>query len=180
MTALQSADLAFVRPSKRALDEAINQSTVEAEEKGYVHVALVVHEQGQLTVIEATVDSGAVERPLTSFLQDHEGLVDFYRLKDGPRNPTAIVKRARQFIGQPYNHGFFENGPGLYCSQLVTRAFSDEQVFKEEPLQFGPNGTILPHWLDYYRKLQRAIPIKELGSSPNSLLRSHSLIALHV
>ncbi|MBS9336161.1 YiiX/YebB-like N1pC/P60 family cysteine hydrolase [Fructobacillus papyrifericola] len=173
---LQNADLAFVRPSEDALDEAINRSTQAKLKKGYVHVALIALDQGAgPSVIEATGEHGVIERPLADFLAEHGSLVDFYRAKKALKDSATIVERARNEIGQPYNHGFFEKGPGFYCSQLVSHAFKKEGLFSDEPLSFGPEGTILPHWQQYYEELGRAIPIHDLGSSPNSLLAKDQL-----
>lgn len=42
-------------------------------------------------------------------------------------------------------------------------------------MSFGPKGSILPEWHDYYRKLGMSIPNQELGTSPNMLIKQGSI-----
>lgn len=176
MTELKNADLAFVLPKTATLDQAISTSTLSNSDNSYVHVAIIERtKENKYFIIEATGKHGVIRRPLENFIDEHQTRTHFYRAIHPLKNASKIIKRAKLEIGKPYNHGFFQNGPGYYCSQLVIEAYKDEKIFKETPLSFGPDGTILPHWIEYYKKMGQAVPTDQLGSSPNSLIESHQL-----
>lgn len=176
MTHYQNADLLFVLAGEDAPGQAIAASRDSLLQARYTHVAIVeLTEKQKPYVIEASSQTGVSRRPLRNFSQEHAGHVHVFRSKKALRNPNLIISLAKSQLGQPYNHGFFEKGPGFYCSQLVTYAFQNESLFHEEKLQFGPNGSILPHWIDYYKNIKKPIPVHDYGSSPNGLIASNNL-----
>ncbi|MFC4760367.1 YiiX/YebB-like N1pC/P60 family cysteine hydrolase [Fructobacillus durionis] len=176
MTELQNADLAFVLPKKEQLDQAISDSTLSDSDSSYVHVALIEKtKENHFFIIESTGKRGVIRRPLQDFINEHQNHLHFYRTINPLKDVKNIIQRAKAHLGEPYNHGFFQEGPGYYCSQLVIEAYKDENIFCETPLSFGPNGTILLHWVQYYQELGKKVPINQVGSSPNSLIASHQL-----
>ncbi|CAK1225125.1 NlpC/P60 family (YycO) [Fructobacillus fructosus] len=176
MNHYQNADLAFVTEGRQAMDRAIAASRNSQTNKRFVHVAILERTSDDyLFVIESTGKRGVIRRPFQEFINEHQQAIAIYRSKKVLQHPEKIIQMAKTQLGQPYNHGFFEKGPGLYCSQLVLKCFEKENLFHEEPLSFGPEGTVLPHWIHYYQKLGKDIPRNEKGSSPNSLIASNQL-----
>ncbi|MBS9338487.1 hypothetical protein G6R29_02400 [Fructobacillus sp. M2-14] len=175
MLSLLKGNLLFVRSDDDGLDQSIAESTKRAgQDVTYSHVAMVdveeKEESAAIYVIEATGDDGVVTGTFDNFLSEHRGRIDVYRYQKDFKDIVSVLSFARAQVGKPYNHGFFQEDPGFYCSQLVTASFKGEDIFKETPLAFGPNGTVLPEWKEYYAKLGREVPTADLGSSPNSLL----------
>jgi hypothetical protein len=142
----------------------------------YNHCGLAL---GSDVVVEATRERGVVLTSLERFLAQ------------GARSTGADIaaasligdacKRARSFVGAPYNATFAPDTPGFYCSQLITASFKNtdgSDYFPLQPLRFrGADGAILPYWLDYYKELDAPIPEGALGSHPDGLAHCTDLFA---
>jgi cell wall-associated NlpC family hydrolase len=138
------------------------------------HVGIVV---GENMVIEATPDRGVVIVDLESFVA--EGSLS---IAAEIRNRSLAVnacRRALSFVGRPYNHSFYPNSAGLYCSELVTESFirpDGSRYFPLHPMDFhGPDE----FWKSYYAKLGGVIPNDMPGSHPQRLLRLEHLYAIY-
>lgn len=176
MTKIHNGDLIFVRNSSTALSALISASTQAVALPNYVHVALVeADKRGACFVLHASSDSGCIRQPLDEFLKESAAAADLYRIKDKNLDFPAVIARAKTMLGSPYNHSFRSDQPGYYCSQFIYEAFRTACVFKQTAMSFGPDGSILPAWCDYYRDLNLPIPNCQAGSSPNSLIRQNKL-----
>lgn len=175
MIQIHTGDLIFVRDSLKPLSALIAASTQAAAFPNYVHVALIeIDNQGDFFVLHASNDAGCIRQPLNEFLKE-SATVDIYRLKDKNVDFPGVIARAKTMLGSPYNPSFSSDQPGYYCSQFIYEAFRTTRVFKQTAMSFGPKGSILPAWRDYYRDLHFPIPNGQAGSSPNSLIRQNKL-----
>lgn len=161
----------------RAVSLSGSQVLVENEFTNINHVALYV---GDGWVIEASRQHGVIKRKLSAFL-----LAANYSITATINDSSLIahaLARANDCLGQPYNHSFYPDDPGFYCSQLIVHAFQTDlgdSYFQQYPMNFcePTSQQFLPYWLDYYRHLGRDIPQGVQGSHPQQLLRQKSLFA---
>lgn len=133
------------------------------------HSALVLKNN---KVIEATSENGVVITSIKDFLNKSK-IVIAVNIKDRNIEKFA-VKNALKFLGKKYNYTFEPNEDGLYCSQLITESFLDEngnRYFLLHKMNFlDEKGEIIPYWVEYYKKYGKNIPQGEYGSHPKQLL----------
>lgn len=101
MCSLFSGDLLFVRPTNEGLDQSIAESTNQAGQVTYSHVALVDGREDKTNpiVIEATGDDGVVFGPWSAFLQKNRGRIDVYRF-NGENHRLGRCSGPRFFAGR--------------------------------------------------------------------------------
>jgi hypothetical protein len=148
---------------------------VRASLPTYTHVAMVERGDDGVHIMHATVKRGCIRQSLAEFIADRGADADVFRASRALRDPRSIVRRARAMLGAPYNPSFRIEQSGYYCSEFVFQAFANEHLFHLTPMTFGPDRSVLPQWVDYYRKLGLPIPNGEWGTSPNSLLAGQAL-----
>ncbi|MDV7757642.1 YiiX/YebB-like N1pC/P60 family cysteine hydrolase [Liquorilactobacillus mali] len=170
---LKSGDLLFVPDTNEKLSQIIAKSTVvkavtrPQPRKNYTHVGVLEHGLEGLFVLHATPTKGCIRESLTDFLNDQQS-IDVYRLKNSNIDHESAIQHGKTLLGEPYNSSFIAEQPGYYCSEFVCALYKD--IFAQTPMSFGPNGSILPEWHSYYKKINLPIPNGLPGSSPNSLL----------
>ncbi|MCL2520768.1 MAG: hypothetical protein FWE37_07205 [Spirochaetaceae bacterium] len=126
------------------------------------------------TIIDATPEAGVSLRPLPTFIHNVTQLI----IAEIADQNVAVrsFTRAQDFLGRPYNYTFLSGAQhnhcyGLYCSQLITESFLNEdggRFFKLATLNFSSDK--LDYWQSYYKKYNMAIPYHEEGSHPQQLL----------
>lgn len=158
---------------------AVNECSIIPQQELIVshinHVGLYI---GDNKVIEATRLDGVIERKFSDFLLDAN-----YSIAATINDVALIrhaIKRAQLYLGQPYNHSFYPDGCGFYCSELIVYAYQWENgnnYFEQYPMNFcgGNSSHILPYWKEYYQRLGLEIPQGLLGSHPQQLLRQTNL-----
>lgn len=174
-SALRNGDLLFVQDAPHLLSQAIAISTQDRNDiapSNYTHVAVLEKQaDNQFFVLHASNKYGCVHQSLKTFLQGQDSAVDAYRIKDEFHvNFEKIIQRAKNLLGNPYNFSFGSDQPGYYCSAFVYEAFKENCLFHLTPMKFGPDGGVIPFWIQYYSALNLPIPNGEPGSSPNLLL----------
>jgi uncharacterized protein YycO len=177
---IQSGDIIFQSLNEdNDFSDAINCSgavpNMDKITKNINHVGLYI---GNNIVIEATQQYGVIEQPLADFVCAAKRNI-IGRIDDLVVIKNAI-KRVKTCLGSPYNHSFYPDSDGFYCSELITYAFKTKHgsdYFALYPMNFKDLTTnqILPYWIDYYRELKQRIPQQELGSHPQQLLRQDHL-----
>jgi uncharacterized protein YycO len=180
MNNLHAGDIIFQRRKEQTpFNGAVSRSgailNMEQITTNINHVGLYI---GGNTVIEATQKKGVIEQSLVNFLSDGD-----YHIVGTVYDAIAIKNaliRAKVCLGLPYNHSFYPDAEGLYCSQLITYAFKtkqDSDYFALYPMNFIDCTTqqILPYWITYYHLLNQAIPQGIQGSHPQQLLRQTHL-----
>lgn len=174
MSSFKTGDLLLVRPSDQNFSKLIAASTKQLK-TNYTHIALIVQTATGTFCYDASPKHGCRKQTLTAFSQDEDADIDLYRLKQPIHHPEQLTQRAQACLGTPYNASFWAKQPGYYCSEFVCEVFAPLHYFHLTPMTFGPNGTILPDWQEYYNQLGLPIPNGEPGSSPNSLVAQGQL-----
>lgn len=165
---LRSGDLLFVSDST-GMGQAVQESTGR-----YSHVAIVERRGDSLYVIDATHTYGVARRPLGQLLE--EGMpVDVYRQK-APFDTAALMARACEQIGKPYDNAFLPDNGALYCSELVYTVYlgrRGEPLFSAKPMNWrDADGNLPDYWVDHFRKLGIPVPEGVEGTNPADLARS--------
>ena len=168
---LRSGDLLFVGDST-GMGQAVQESTGR-----YSHVAIVERRGGSLYVIDATPANGVARRPLGQLLE--EGMpVDVYRLT-APFDTVAMLARAQELIGLPYDNAFLPDNGALYCSELICTVYLSRQgkpLFSTKPMNWrDADGNLPDYWVEHFRKLGMPVPEGVEGTNPADLARSSVL-----
>ncbi len=178
---LQQGNFIFV--SSSTLDSDFEQSIVAVTQgkestPGFSHVGMIVIENGDTLVLEATPEDGVV---LTNWDRFTEKNIDtrFYmgvlKKKYLPLIPNALEK-AKLLLGKKYDFAFDLNNDTYYCSELIYKIFEDTELcFPTPPMTFKKDGSdeFLPFWIEYYHKRNLPIPEGELGLNPTGMSRSN-------
>jgi len=104
----------------------------------YTHVG-IVHKQidGSITIIHAS--RHVIESPLSEFLSFGWGekvtIRRYESLSQTQRD--AIVQRAEQYIGRPYNYVFYMKSDSVYCSELPYLVFNGLNIALGTPEKIG-------------------------------------------
>ena len=168
---LRSGDLLFVSDST-GMGQAVQESTGR-----YSHVAIVERRGDSLYVIDATHTYGVARRPLGQLLE--EGMpVDVYRQK-APFDTAALMARACEQIGKPYDNAFLPDNGALYCSELIYMVYLSRQgkpLFSTKPMNWrDADGNLPDYWVEHFRKLGMPVPEGVEGTNPADLARSSVL-----
>lgn len=173
----------------------------------YTHVAIVIGRnlRGQVRIIDATPSFGVSLRTLPE-LESGE-VMAHYRLdpsayggscrgfshgdvwqaahRQAARRKVCrqAVRRARGFIGEPYDFLYIPDNGSHYCSELVYDAFmiDGKPLFRAHPMNFkAADGTFPQYWLDLFESNASAIPQGLPGTNPNDMSRDPSLQLLSI
>lgn len=177
---LSAGDLVFLDLDCGALCDAIADSTIEqfgVTGPRLSHVGIVELVDGVPFVWEAWPGSGVNRVPLRFFLsrvKGGEGAPGGYylgRLPSAWRSlGEAAAQRVKAYANLPYDDGFAWDGPGAYCSKLITLAYDGMAAFAPRPMYFGKEGSVTREvWRAYFAERGRAIPDGALGVSPLGL-----------
>lgn len=190
-THLQEGDLLFQHLRCGELCDAIDTVTEGIHGKDFSHCALVVSINDTLKVIEA-IDSQVQVTSLANFFARSADTSEIKNITVGRLKhqykkiiPLATT-RAKQLIGQPYDHEFVLNNGKWYCSELIYEVFksanNQKDFFALEPMTFKDikNQTFVPAWEEYFKKLRRSIPEGELGINPGLISRSDKITIIKI
>lgn len=133
----------------------------------YSHVGIFFDNK----VYHATQKKGVNKQLLREYLEEEKKIVSVYRYSD--INAEQAREEAEKYLGLPYNHGFYPEDKGLYCSQYIAKILP---IFETVPMKFG-DGTneISDYWKDYYKKLESEVPLNQSGTNPFQLSKSEKL-----
>lgn len=170
---LHTGDLLFVVNEN---GNAITQSTVSAGQAPIDHVAIFFMRSGKPFVVEATTGRGVSERGVNDFLGDNAVcLVGNVKGLDS----KASVDKALAYVGLPYDSLFEPDDSAMYCSELVQKCYVDKRgkaVFHTIPMSFhDASGTIVPYWIELYRRHGRSVPEGAPGTNPAQLAADKSV-----
>lgn len=182
---LLHGDLLFVvQPRKGGFAGAIAEATNKASEAQIIHVAIVLRENGETHILEASDEHGVWTCPLDTFLAhvprtaDGKPLLLVGRLKKRSI-VNASVERAKTYIGRPYDWLFSTDEDAIYCSELIQLSYRTRKgkaLFHLQPMSFhDATGTILPYWTEHYAKRGMTVPEGSPGTNPGDLSRSRKL-----
>ena len=169
---LRPGDLLFFS-EEGAMGNAIKASTGQ-----YTHVAMVesLGQRDTVWIIDATQKHGVSRRPYIFRLNNHP---DVYRPNPGsPFYADDAIRRARTFIGQPYDNAFLPDNGALYCSELIYECYrhiSDDEthLFKAKPMNWRDKDGRLPkYWKKHFKKLKMEVPEGVSGTNPTDMSKS--------
>ncbi|TLD97524.1 hypothetical protein LS71_001905 [Helicobacter jaachi] len=176
---VQSGDLVFVHAADSVFDDAIVAAT-QKKMTNYTHVGIIEVDKHRIYVLEAHPQKGVVRSEWSDFKAENPSY-DVMRLKQ-PQDINTIIRRAKTFLGQPYDDYYGVNNGRMYCSELVYESYLDKQgrhIFEAKPMNFyAPDGSLPKYWQDLFAKLGESVPQGELGTNPNDMSQSSALVML--
>lgn len=186
---LRTGDLVFTANDPNGFVDAIEAVTPAAtEDLSFSHVGILEVKGNDIRVIEATPEAGVTVTAWEAFLAG-AAVTPFgrpaaavYRPRISPRQAEEAVRRARAYVGRPYDFVFAPGDSALYCSELVHRAYRASDgapLFEAQPMTFcDSTGATSPLWLAYFARLGAPVPEGLPGTNPNALARSPRLTRL--
>lgn len=178
---LRQGDIVFIEVQSSDVERAIASVTYGIEGYNFTHVGIAVEGESGLTILEA-VPPRVAETLAADFFAPTEGSVKCWaigRLKSQFRELIVdAICEGRKLIGSEYDHAYTLGDDKYYCSEFIyeilKKANGGEDVFELNVMTFvsPTTGTILPEWIEYYKKLGVAIPEGELGINPGAMSRS--------
>ncbi|MGM9736013.1 MAG: YiiX/YebB-like N1pC/P60 family cysteine hydrolase [Candidatus Cryptobacteroides sp.] len=190
---LRNGDLVFVMSDSSAMSSAISDATSDGEGPSFDHVGIIAVEDDGVKVIEARSDKGVAVTPWQEFLEEAPSYGDkvgicIRRVSSevaGSKSfdPDAAVRKARSFVGLPYDWEYEHGNQAIYCSELVWLSYLDSEgkpLFEAVPMNFkGPDGNFPEFWTNLFEKLGKPIPQGCPGTNPNDLSRSDILVNMN-
>lgn len=188
---LQNGDLLFsVGEGDDDFLKAIQHSTSIGEEIPFSHVGIVLVEDTNIYVIEATSPEGVVRRSIDNFFAEsasfHDGkLVAVGRLQPQWQYTIPLaIEQALKHLGKDYDYLYSESNDAFYCSELVRNAFTDsigEPIFEALAMSFKDKSTgeTIPYWSEHFNLRDSEIPEGELGTNPADMAKSDRIIIVH-
>ena len=180
---LHTGDLLFQAGKNTEMTGAITAATDKEGLLNFSHVGIAVVGGGADSVLEATTDGGVRLTLLAEFLGrsakiDGHPAVVAMRLKD-TAGIAAAVRRARSFLGVPYDYSFRPGREKLYCSELVWASYlapDGSRLFTARPMNFrAADGTMPQFWTELFAKAGEEIPEGVPGTNPNDMARESIL-----
>ena len=160
--------------------------------KNYSHVGIATQKNGQWFVLEAIPKVGVCQTPIKKFLN---------RNKNKYNKSQTIVARLHSYyqpyiknaieygikrINKPYDEIFLWDDDSYYCSELIYKMFSAQDLPKDSipflthSMTFNDStGKPLPSWEAYYEKRNRRIPEGMEGTNPNLMASSPYIKFIH-
>lgn len=173
---LKDGDLLFeVSPS----DNAITDVTQGFNGMKIDHVAIYWDKH----VIEATRVKGVAISSLEQFIkrntQDNGEVRVLVGRITSDYHLRKTIKRAKRFLGLPYDSLFLPDNNAIYCSELVQKSYVDKKnrlIFSPIPMSFhDASGNVTDYWKAFYRRFNMDVPEGEPGTNPGELSRRENV-----
>ena len=158
------------------MGSAIQDATARGDAMPYTHAAMAeVNEDGTVWIIEAVGERGVCRTELEAFLDrsariEGRPAVAVYRVRAAEEEITAAVKRAAEFIGQPYDWWYMPDNGRIYCSELLYECFLDADgghIFSARPMNFrAADGSMPQFWEELFDRLGEPVPEGVDGTNP--------------
>ena len=182
---LKQGDLLFQNTGTDKIDNAIKEVTATSMAKNYSHVGMAMEKEGQWFVLEAIPKEGICQTPLTKFLNRNKNKFNKSQTTVARLDPyfQPYISKAIEYgierIDTPYDEIFLWDDDAYYCSELVYKMFSTQEIpgdsipFLTHPMTFNDNtGNPMPSWVSYYKKRKQEIPEGIEGTNPNLMASS--------
>ncbi len=173
---LKDGDLLFeVSPS----DNAITDVTQGFDGMKIDHVAIYWDKH----VIESTRVKGVAISSLEQFIkrntQDNGEVRVLVGRITSDYHLRKTIKRAKRFLGLPYDSLFLPDNNAIYCSELVQKSYVDKKnklIFSPIPMSFhDASGNVTDYWKAFYRRFNMDVPEGEPGTNPGELSRRENV-----
>lgn len=173
---VQNGDLVFVVRPRDGVKENDNEegAAIDLTRYDLIHVALLEREGDSLYIVDATIKHGVDRHPIDTFFTDftrHDGtLLRFLMGRVEGFDGNLAIRRARAFVGRPYDIHFGIGTDSLYCTELVRNAFVTMQgdtLFTQGPIRFAdPDGTVSAYWQRLFGSVGLPVPDGKTGTTP--------------
>lgn len=189
---IKQGDLLFQNTGTGEIDNAIKDVTATSFSKNYSHVGIAMQKDKKWFVVEAIPKEGICQTPLIKFLNRNKNkfnksqttvarLDSYYQ----PYISKAIAYGIER-INTPYDAVFLWDDASYYCSELVYKMFSSQDLpkdsipFRTQPMTFNDStGNPMPSWVTYYETRNQPIPEGVEGTNPNLMASSPRIKFVH-
>lgn len=189
---MKQGDLLFQNTGTGEIDNAIKDVTATSLSKNYSHVGIAMKEDGKWFVVEAIPKEGISKTPINKFLnrnknKQDKSLTTVARL-DSVYKPyvSKAIKYGLERIETPYDEIFLWDDSSYYCSELVYKMFSHQDIPKDSipflthPMTFNDSlGKPMQSWVNYYKTHNHPIPEGIIGTNPNLMASSPHITFIH-
>ncbi|MCG1037368.1 YiiX/YebB-like N1pC/P60 family cysteine hydrolase [Polaribacter sargassicola] len=188
---LKQGDLLFQNTGTDEIDNAIKDVTATSVSKNYSHVGIAMEDDEKWFVIEAIPKKGISKTPLKEFLNRHKNKYNKSQTTvarlDKVYQPyiSKAIDYGIERLNIPYDAVFLWDDNSYYCSELVYKMFSYQDLkvdipFATHPMTFNDKtGKPMVSWVNYYKKYNQPIPEGVEGTNPNLMASSPYITFIH-
>ena len=189
---LKQGDLLFQNSGSGEIATAIKDVTATPFSKNYSHVGIAIQKKRQWFVLEAIPKVGVCQTPIKKFLNRNKNKYNKSKTTvarlDNYYQPyiTNAIEYGIKRINKPYDEMFLWDDDSYYCSELIYKMFSTQDLPKDSipflthPMTFNDStGNPLASWVAYYKKRNRRIPEGIEGTNPNLIASSPYIKFVH-
>ena len=182
---LKQGDLLFQNTGTGTIDNAIKDVTATSFAKNYSHVGMAMQKDGQWFILEAIPKEGISQTPLNKFLNRNKNKFNKSQTTvarlDNYYQPyiSKAIDYGLERINTPYDEIFLWDDDSYYCSELVYKMFSTQNIprdsmpFLTHPMTFkDTTGKPMPGWVSYFKERKHKIPEGFKGTNPNLMASS--------
>ncbi|WP_297805385.1 YiiX/YebB-like N1pC/P60 family cysteine hydrolase [uncultured Polaribacter sp.] len=189
---IREGDLFFQNTGTGEIDNAIKNVTATTLSKNYSHVGMAVKKDEKWFVLEAIPKEGICETPLAKFLNRNKNKFNksqttVARLdNDYQLYISKAIEYGRERINKPYDDIFLWDDDSYYCSELIYKMFSSQDLPKDSipflthSMTFNDSkGNPMTSWKNYYKIRNQPIPEGIEGTNPNLMASSPYIKFIH-
>ncbi|WP_299012583.1 YiiX/YebB-like N1pC/P60 family cysteine hydrolase [uncultured Polaribacter sp.] len=189
---LKQGDLMFQNTGSDELDNAIKTVTATSSAKNYSHVGMAIQKDNNWFVLEAIPKKGICITPLSQFLDRNKNQFNKSKTTVARLNTkyTPYIDKAIAYglerLNTPYDEVFLWDDNAYYCSELVYKMFSSQELSKDKnpflthAMTFNDSaGKPMASWVEYYKKRNQPIPEGIEGTNPNLMASSAHITFVH-
>tara|TARA_B100000989_G_scaffold287133_1_gene256461 strand:- start:134 stop:790 length:657 start_codon:yes stop_codon:yes gene_type:complete len=189
---LKQGDLLFQNSGRSEIATAIKDVTATTFSKNYSHVGMAIRKNRQWFVLEAIPKVGVCQTPIKKFLNRNKNKYNKSQTSVARLNSyyqryiTNAIEYGIKRINKPYDEIFLWDDDSYYCSELIYKMFSTQDLPKDSipflthPITFNDStGKPLASWVAYYKKRNRKIPEGIEGTNPNLMASSPYIKFVH-
>jgi hypothetical protein len=189
---IKQGDLLFQNTGIGEIDNAIKDVTATSFSKNYSHVGIAMQKDEKWFVVEAIPKEGVCQTPLIKFLNRNKNKFSKSQTTvarlDSYYQPyiSKAIEYGIERINTPYDEIFLWDDDSYYCSELVYKMFSSQDLptdsipFLTQPMTFNDSiGDPMPSWATYYETRNHPIPEGIEGTNPNLMASSPRIKFVH-
>ena len=189
---LKEGDILFQNTGTDEIDTAIKDVTATEMAKNYSHVGIATKKNGEWFVVEAIPKKGIQKTSLNDFLDRNKNKANksqttVARLDENYQKYfSKTIQYGLDRLGTTYDEIFLWDDNSYYCSELVYKMFSSQNLPKDaipfltHPMTFNDkSGKPMPSWIKYYKERKHSIPEGTEGTNPNLMASSPHLTFVH-
>ncbi|WP_272023555.1 YiiX/YebB-like N1pC/P60 family cysteine hydrolase [Olleya namhaensis] len=189
---LKQGDLLFQNTGTSDVANAIKDVTATSLSKNYSHVGIAMQKDDQWFVVEAYPKIGVSQTSLKTFLDRNKNKLNKSQTTvarlDSIYQPyiAKALDYGMERLNTPYDDVFLWDDTSYYCSELVYKMFSTQNLakaaipFLTHPMTFNDStGHPMPSWITYYKTRNQPIPEGIEGTNPNLMASSPHITFVH-